>query len=243
MPDIQIDTCRPREPGRNILTRFRSQPHLDPMFKYFPLLAILFALVSVGCSRPAEPTVPFFRAVESGNLDQLRRHIYHGADVTQLNAEGETALHIAARQGRMVIARELLKSGASVDATDANGHSPSFIALAHGRTKVAELLLDRGAGDEPQDLLHALVAADRADRDVLALLVRRGANLNALDDDGYAPLHRAIQEGRDRQVKRLIVAGVDINLADGSGSTPLSLAESAKLTAIAALLREYGARP
>jgi len=55
-------------------------------------------------------------------------------------------------------------------------------------------------------------------------LIGAGADPNALDKSGVAPLHRAVRTRCMAAVRALLAGGADPNLANKSGSTPLALA-------------------
>jgi ankyrin repeat protein len=61
------------------------------------------------------------------------------------------------------------------------------------------------------------VAATKGETDIIDLLIKRGANVNQLDDDGWSALHFAgAQENRD-SVRRLLSAGaVPFELTDSA---------------------------
>ena len=54
---------------------------------------------------------------------------------------GFTALHLAAQNGHVSIARELLDHGADPTVVNEKGAAPLHIAAAYGRLEVLELLL------------------------------------------------------------------------------------------------------
>lgn len=187
-------------------------------------LALIAHLLLAGCSEPATPTVSLDRAVAIGDLDQIKRHIHWKSDLNQPNAQGDPPLHVAARDGRVAIARELARRGASLTELNAEGQSPLYVALSHGRTQVAMMLIDQGAPFAPQSLLRDLVDAGLIDRDALVFLVRSGARLEQTGPEGDAALHRAIKQGHLESVRRLILAGADVNQPDGAGRLPLQIA-------------------
>lgn len=55
-------------------------------------------------------------------------------------------------------------------------------------------------------------------------LVQRGAELEAVDEDGFTALMYAANAGQDQVVELLIRAGADVNRRDREGSTALMLA-------------------
>ena len=63
-----------------------------------------------------------------------------------------------------------------------------------------------------------------AQREVIAYLIAAGADPNALDKSGVAPLHRAVRNRCSAAASALIDNGADPLLMNKSGSTPLHLA-------------------
>ena len=207
------------------------------------LAALTFtAVLSGACSQPPQPTINLYRAIHAGDLDQIKRHIYWGTDINQADPQGDRPLHVAARHGRVVIARELLKSGADPNAKNRTGQTPLQVALAEGKTQLAGVLIQEGAADDPQELLFTLVRDGVDDRDSLELLTAHGADVNAMDRDGVAPLHVAVSDERRLLTKRLIDLGADVNAPDKRGRTPLAIATENGNRHIIDLLVRYGAR-
>lgn len=213
-----------------------------------PILALLLlAPLLGGCSAPPQPTISLYRAIQVGDLDQIKRHIRWGTDLNQPDSEGDLPLHVAARVGQVSIARELAGNGASLEARNKAGQTPMDLALAHGKTKVAELLLGYRVPLDPQAALVTLVGNGISDRDAFDFLIRRGADTNGPDPRGEAPLHLAVRLGHLEVVRRLLQRGAEVNRPNGAGQTPLALAQTLDPGAshakdIIATLRQYGGR-
>jgi uncharacterized protein len=73
-----------------------------------------------------------------------------GVDVNATDRQGWTALHYAAQDYRVEIARQLLEHGAQVNARDAHGNTPLWRAVFNsgGRGELIGLLLHHGADKE-----------------------------------------------------------------------------------------------
>jgi ankyrin repeat protein len=188
-------------------------------------------LLLQGCDTPPEPSGSFHGAVQTANLVQIKRHLYWGTDPNQPGPGGELPLAIAVGKGDVAIAKELLKQGADPSLKGPEGRTALEVALRNGRVQAAELLLKNGAEDDPDALLLSLTEAQNLDRDTLALLLRRGARLDAEDADGRTPLAIAATQGNINIAKLLLEQGAPL----GDGQRP---ADTDPL--MAELLRRYG---
>ncbi len=206
------------------------------------LLILLFSFaILVGCDEPPQPSVNLYRAVHSGDLEQIKRHLFWKTDINQPGPDGHYPLHVAVSQGRVAIARELLKQGARLDVRDPLDRTPLHVALANGKVQAAQLLLQQGADDDLQALLFALAEAQALDPDTIKLLSDRGADLNATDARGRPPLHLAIAADHVRLAKQLISAGADVNQRDRNGTSALEIALEHEHSTMIMLLEQYGA--
>jgi hypothetical protein len=202
---------------------------------------LLALLLVVACSEPAEPTISLYRAVHAGDLDQVKRNLYWGADVDQLGPDGQRPLHVAAATGRYILVELLLKEGAEVDAPNRDGQSPLYVALMARRTRVAEELVTAGAQFDPSALLRELALNDVGDRDAIRFLLAQGAKIDQADANGDTALHLAVSRDYRVVVKHLINAGADVNAVNGAGATPLAIALEVGSPEIVDMLRRNGA--
>ena len=85
--------------------------------------------------------------------------------------------------------------------------------------------------------LHAAVTTGNVD--IAQLLLNHGANVNALDDEGWSPLHRA---SRSLDVLELLLEQqADVNILGNDEQTPLYLASQYGELEVARVLLRYGA--
>ncbi len=113
------------------------------------------------------------------------------------------------------------------------GDTALHMAAAAFRRPMAELLIDHGAdcrarnrrGAEP---LHYAADTNHQDPDAqvatIEYLLSVGADPNAVDISGVAPLHRAVRTRSSAAVRALLDGGANIRQPNRSGSTPLQLA-------------------
>ncbi len=129
---------------------------------------------------------------------------WYFAEIAHHVYAGDTPLHVAAAAYREDIARQLVVHGADVRARNRRGAEPLHYAA------------DGGPNLSTWD-----PAAQAA---TIACLIGAGADPNALDKSGVAPLHRAVRTRCTGAVRALLAGGADPRLANKSGSTPLDLA-------------------
>jgi ankyrin repeat protein len=145
---------------------------------------------------------------------------------------GDTALHMAAAAFSRPMAELLMTHGANCRARNRRGAEPLHYAADGGRR-------------EP-----------RAQAGVIEYLISMGAEPNAVDKTGVAPLHRAVRTRSVAAVKALLDGGAELRQPNKSGSTPLHLAVQntgasgsgsdearRQQAAIIKLLLAHGARP
>jgi ankyrin repeat protein len=113
-----------------------------------------------------------------------------------------------------------------------------------GNVIEAKRLLDNGLstvderGNMDNTPLHR--AAYSGNKDVAALLIKRGANINAKNRFLSTPLHEAVRTGHVEVVRLLVANGADLNAETSGGSTPLDNAGGD--CEIAAMLITKGAK-
>jgi hypothetical protein len=86
-------------------------------------------------------------------------------------------------------------------------------------------------------------AALEDDADLVAGLIAGGADVNAVDKQGFTPLHFACQQGALTAARFLLDAGAEVDSVNAFGDTPLYMAVGAGSGRLVKLLRELGADP
>jgi Ankyrin repeats (3 copies)/Ankyrin repeat len=118
---------------------------------------------------------------------------------------GDTALHLAAAGYRVEIVRRLLAAGADPNAAGNHRHSGPLHYAADG-------YINGPAWDAKRQVK------------TIGVLLDAGADINAQDKNGAAPLHRAVRTRCAAAVRCLLKVGADPTLKNKPGSTPFHLA-------------------
>jgi len=82
----------------------------------------------------------------------------------------------------------------------------------------------------------------KSHKEIIELLIAKGADVHAKSYRERTPLHDAAYRGHKEIVELLIDAGANVNAKNNSGETPLDLAIERKKTDTAALLRKHGGK-
>ena len=113
-----------------------------------------------------------------------------------------------------------------------DGFTALHFAAFFGKVEAARLLLGEGAA----------VGAVSRNEMVVQPLHSAGADVNAVQRNGFTPLHAAAQHGDDELVELMLSAGADPTARTDAGDTPADTAEAAGHIDVARRLREFGAR-
>lgn len=163
-------------------------------------------------------------AVRAGNVQDARRALQDGAEVTAQDAQGKTALHIVMatkdygsyqNAGKEIMAL-LLNRGLPVNTPDSSGATALHDALLDDAYTTCKYKIDD--------------------------LINFGADIKARDNLGRTPLHTAAQRGNKNEgLKALLALRPDINARDNNGATPLHLAAARGETDVMRQLINHGA--
>lgn len=144
----------------------------------------------------------------------------------------------------------LLEHGASPNTQCEVDCTPLSYAVRNAPLSIIKLLLEHGGDVQKGQILQYAVLRDEELEDVISLLIKRGAPLNAtMHQDGptlmrFFPmslgtaLHVATERGRGDAIRILIRLGIDTTVKDANGDTPLEWAQRWNKPAMVRLLRD-----
>ena len=184
------------------------------------LLVLLTAVFLSSCSSESQvlgvsqQTKDLWRLAEGSawgyyNYKEAKRCVDYGAAINASNVFGKTALHLAAVEGNIDAVRFLLNEGARLRRKDCEGKTP----------------------------LHYAAERKEGRQLISCALIRAGAAVDVVDDDGCAPLHHFVKNNqknvleyllKDRFLSRHIKIDVDVKESDGMTPLHHAAAENAE---------------
>lgn len=194
---------------------------------------------------PSPGYTPLQWAIKRGMWVAYERLLHHGANINQVNSQGQTALHYAIAAGRceaksLEVTKHLIQKGADVNAVSGYNETPLSIAIDLSDIDKARLCLEAGAKPyalnraEKEVPMHLLVkAAANANHDMVKLLLEHHFPLDeCYISCGKTALHFAALRGELDIIESLVLAGADTDKKEAKGLTALDLARSRSNTAI-----------
>ena len=214
------------------------------------VLVLLVTLgLAAGCSTGQDagmtnPGTDLLAAAESGDVESVSAAIEEGADLETRDAQGRTALLLAATFDRVDVARTLVAAGASADSLDDRHDTPWLVTGVTGSVAMLEALLpakpdltirNRYGG------VSVIPASERGHVDYVRRVVQTGIDVDHVNDLGWTALLEAVILGdggpRHQEIIRILLdAGADRSLADNDGVTALEHARAKGQTEVVRIL-------
>lgn len=152
--------------------------------------------------------------------------IAEGADVTQQDSAGQSAIHQAAAHSPQILDL-VIRHGGDINARAKTNATPLHVA--------ASIDISRIIGKDFQK------ERDLNNETYAHLLSKPGIKINPEDIKGCTPLHRAVNSGSRKKIRLLIERGADVNAKEERGHTPMDMAVFRKDERMVDLFRQHGA--
>jgi len=222
----------------------------------------LFELLRLGAKLDAKDedgVTPMMHAMSSNlPVSSLKKLLNHIEDVNQADNDGDTLLVYAIRRQLffpdLEIVKEIVNRGAIPNTKDNLGRTPLHTAAkdcpGSNLEELIRILIDCGAVPTAIDIkertpFHSLGSNYRLDAQQLIKamkeLIRGGGKVNAQDYQGKTLLHYYTILADPSVVTFLAKNGINLNLKDDQGNTPLHIAASELMVLTVEALLDHGA--
>lgn len=198
------------------------------LFRAAKAIQKLFRGFSTRVSLTGRRVIDLHYAAAANNYDRLRYYAQkYRSLLFELDEEGNTALHYAAKKAARRTLKLLLRYQLDPNAVNYEGLSALHVAIvssAVGRDECVLYMLERGFDEDqvaPGGKTCLLLAAENGRGVIVNQLLANGMDPNTPDDTGLSCLQAACTSGFFSIAKELVVYGADVNMAGYCGTVPL----------------------
>jgi hypothetical protein len=167
----------------------------------------------------------FFTAVRLDDAKTVKSLLARGFDPNTPSERGEPGLVTALRDGHLEVAEALLgHPDIKVDQPNVNNETPLMMASLRGMAVWAQRLIDRGASVNRPGWSPILYVASGGDVATLRVLLKAGADIQAVNPSGSTPLIMAARFGSEDVALALVAAGADPRHRNPAGQDAVAAA-------------------
>ncbi len=224
----------------------------------FLITVFFFLIAALPASAQVAPTDEELRAYAGlhaaaarGDVAEIEKRIAAGENREATDARQRTPLHIAAFQKKHDAARALIRLGADPNKLEIDRYDIITIAAVANDVPMLKIAIEGGGNPKAitsrYDGTALIAAAHLGHAEVVRVLVAAKAPLDHVNNLGWTALIESIVLGDGGKshtdtLRALLEAGANVNLPDGSGSTPLKLAKNRGYKEMVEILEKAGAR-
>lgn len=223
------------------------------------LAALLLALTAaLPASAQVAPSAAKLRAygglhaaAARGDVADIEKRVTAGEDKEAVDSRLRTPLHVAAYQKQHDAARTLIRLGADPNRLEIDRYDIITIAAVANDLPMLKLALEGGGNPKAitsrYDGTALIAAAHLGHVEVVRMLIAAKAPLDHVNNLKWTALIESIVLGdggpnHTETLRALVEAGANVNIPDGSGATPLTLARSRGYHGMMAILQSAGAK-
>jgi uncharacterized protein len=190
-------------------------------------------------------------AAAKGDATEIERLVKAGAPIDARDSRARTPLHVATYMQKPDAARALMRLGADPNALESQQYDIVTIAAVANDVPMLKVALDGGCKatnvTSPYQGTALIAAAHLGHDEVVRMLIAAKAPLDHVNNLGWTALIESIVLGdggkrHTATLKALVDAGANVNLADRSGDTPLTLAKKRGFSEMAKILESAHTR-
>jgi uncharacterized protein len=195
--------------------------------KYHFKILLYLVLVVAFSGTKAGAYDDFFIAINRDDDWGVAKLLERGFDPNSRDPKGQTGLILALRDDSPRVAEALWKSPAlDVNVHNASGETALMMAALRGQVAWMRRLLDRGAAVHKDGWSPIHYAATGPEPKAVALLLDRGAPVEASSPDKDTPLMMAARYGAEASVDLLLARGASASVTNGRNLDAVDLARA-----------------
>lgn len=168
-------------------------------------------------------------AASRRNIEGVKYFLSKGYRIDEKFDNGESLIHLAGEIGDVDFIKYLIKKGADVNSVSNTGSTALNNAVFSGNIDALAILMDNGAVIAPNICKESACASSITPLhqaawrtpNVVEFFIKRGVDINILDDGHKSALHEAFSGDSIRSIKLLCDAGINVNQQDKYGMTAL----------------------
>jgi ankyrin repeat protein len=224
------------------------------MFAAF-LLVLFMALPASAQVAPTESELRAYgglhAAAARGDVVEIEKRIASGENKEAVDDRQRTPLHVAVYQKKHDAARALIRLGADPNRLEIDRYDIITIAAVANDVPMLKIAIDGGGNPKAvtsrYDGTALIAAAHLGHAEIVKMLIAAKAPLDHVNNLKWTALIEAIVLGNGgsnhtETLRALVEAGAGVNIPDGSGATPLTLAKSRGYREMVAILENAGAK-
>jgi uncharacterized protein len=221
--------------------------------------ALLLTLVALPASAQIAPSESELRAYTGlhaaaarGDVADIEKRIAAGENKEATDSRQRTPLHVAAFQKQYDAARTLMRLGADPNKLEIDRYDIITIASVANDVPMLKIAIEGGGNPKAitsrYDGTALIAAAHLGHAEIVRTLIAAKAPLDHVNNLNWTALIESIVLGDGGKnhtdtLRALVEAGANVNISDGNGSTPLTLAKSRGYKDMVAILEKNSARP
>jgi ankyrin repeat protein len=218
-------------------------------------LALLAALPASAQIAPTEAELRAYgglhAAAARGDVAEIEKRIGSGENKEAIDSRHRTPLHVAVYQKKYDAARTLIRLGADPNKLEIDRYDIITIAAVANDVPMLKIALEGGGNPKAitsrYDGTALIAAAHLGHAEVVRMLIAAKAPLDHVNNLQWTALIESIVLGDGGKnhtgtLRALVEAGANVNIPDGSGSTPLRLARNRGYQEMVVILEKAGAK-
>ncbi|XP_046572745.1 putative ankyrin repeat protein RF_0381 [Haliotis rubra] len=179
--------------------------------------------------RGPQRKTPVMIAAEKAHIDMFGFLVRKGADLSVVDAESNTVLHLACEGGNLdIIETVLVQDTVDINSLGGQDRTPAMKAALKGHKHVFDLLVRKGADLSHVDFLHNTIlhlACEGGNLDIVKhILTQNTVNINSLGENDWTPAMKAAIKGHKDVFDLIVKEGADLSLVDKEGDSILHAA-------------------